>query len=259
MKKAFVLIVCLALCLSLSACTATENKGTEVTPQDTAAGDAADTERGCIVYGGGTENILVATNGTGLLSLSLGSAEITVNGRSSSYSKLKNGMRVEFDAGTVLETYPGMASPVRLTAEDGKDGCNDICGLYMQVIGELWKNDEGLNSNGDNVYLDLTEAPGLDGPLREAIVYLTGNLTGKSVSQATREELKEQGIYDNEALYVKDGCCVIIKGTEESNSRIKFTAEKYVSGLGAIFFNDCEAGRESSGEWKYTVGSFAIS
>lgn len=261
MKKITALLMIVFLCLSLASCGGSSQKPEpdgSALPQSSDDAGEAETASGIIVSDAGKESIFVASGSAGLLSVNLADAEISIGSEKSSYQNLKNGMTVSFAYDMILETYPGMVSPKALEAADAKDGCNDICGLYMKVIGDLWNEDEGLNGNGENVYLDLSRAPGLDSSLNEALIWLTANLTGKTVLSATWDELKEQGIFDSEKLYIENGCYIGISGTEDSENAITFSAQKYVSGLGAIFFQDCSAKMDGSGEWTYTPVSFAI-
>jgi hypothetical protein len=46
--------------------------------------------------------------------------------------------------------------------------------------------------------------------------------------------------------------------SEEKENSFKFTASKWVSGLGAYFYNDCSA-EKKDGKWSYTLGGIAIS
>lgn len=48
------------------------------------------------------------------------------------------------------------------------------------------------------------------------------------------------------------------KTLEAGEDGFVFTAEKWRSGLGAIWFTDCAAVRGSGGQWSYQPGGFSI-
>lgn len=282
MKRITALLTCAALVLSLAACSRNSSpvKNTDGTSQaqsgdNTAAEPASEgtgaemstgteagsgnRETGIIVSDGGKENILVSTGKTGLLSMNLKNTAVKIDSEEASFSKLRNGMTVDFTYGVILETYPGQVTPATLDAAEPEDGNGDICSLYAKVIEDLWNEDTALNDNGDNVFLCLEGAPGVTGGQIEAVAYLTGNITGKNVVQTTMKKLKEKGSFDEEKTCIKDGCYIEISGSTDSDSKITFTAMKYVGGHGAVFFNDCTAKKNGRGEWKYTPGSSSIS
>lgn len=67
----------------------------------------------------------------------------------------------------MLETYPaqlGGLSRIRaysLGTEQNPGGTYyDLCGLYLQVLNDLWDADAGLNSKIQYVSVDLSQAPG---------------------------------------------------------------------------------------------------
>lgn len=72
---------------------------------------------------------------------------------------------------------------------------------------------------------------------------------------ATWEELVEEGRIDGEALtWNGRGCLFTLAGSAEEG----FSAEKWASGLGAYFFQDCTAQKAADGTWSYEVGAHAI-
>jgi len=78
----------------------------------------------------------------------------------------------------------------------------------------------------------------------------------------TWEELCEQGYIDRANLYWEDGVFFSIKTNEDGDSaleRTAFDAQKWRSGKGAYFFNQCTAQKNADGKWSYTVGRAAIS
>lgn len=261
MKKIIALILAFALCLICAACggagTGPLSDGGQTGQTDSGAEDMQ--TLGCIIVsGGGTSRILVAEEKVGLFAVSLDETKISIGSEQSDFGSLKNGMAVEIVFDAIRETYPAGISPVTLKASGVIDENGDICGLYESIIKTLWETDTGLNDNGDKLYIDLSNAPGLSDTMKEAVRYLAGNLTGKTASAATFDELKERGIYDSEKMMIKDGCFISISGEAKSDSKLTISAQKYVSGLGAIFFNDGTAKKSSDGKWTFTPGDFAI-
>lgn len=165
--------------------------------------------------------------------------------------------------GSVLETYPAqLANPAGVSV--CAQGFDNLAGLYLQVLEDLWSIDEGLN--GESIYLglDLSRAPGgLTEAEKAAIGWRFAELHGKTLVTGTYGELVEQGYIDGENLCWEDGVLFTI-GAEEKDgalglSTIQFDAEKWRGGLGAYFFTDCTAVQSQSGGWdEYTVGSEAI-
>ncbi len=264
MKKIIAITACLVLLASLGACSIAQAEPM-TDPNEPSAygrentGDSVQTSAGVIVSGGGKQSVLVLSEKEGLLSLDLGKTAVTVNSKDSSFDKLKNGMTVEFTYDSIAETYPGQAVPKTLGASETKTDYNDICSMYVEIIDTLWKTDIALNENGENVYLDLSEAPGLTDAQKQAVEYLAQSVTGRTVTAATMAELEKNGTFDKENLYIKDGCFIKIAGKAENSSKMTLSAQKYVSGLGAIFFDDCTAKWNSKGEWTFAPGTFAIS
>ena len=169
-------------------------------------------------------------------------------------SALKDGMTVEINwRGDILETYPAQWSNVILV--EIKDGTDDLCGLYLQVLEDLWSVDPGLNTGITELGVDLSGLTDLSESEKAAVAWRFGELHGLSPIQGTFEELCEQGYIDRENLYWEDGCLFSLTGSAEGG----FDAEKWRSGLGAYFFCDCSARMAKDGIWSYTVGSEAIS
>jgi hypothetical protein len=100
----------------------------------------------------------------------------------------------------------------------------------------------------------------LNGGEKRALAYLAGGKyspSGQSI-MGTFDELSEQGLIDKENLYFETGILFAIEVTDVKEGAFTFSAQKWRSGLGAYFFNDCEAEKTSEG-WTYTIGSEAIS
>lgn len=161
-------------------------------------------------------------------------------------------------ADSVLETYPAQLAQI-YSAEPMEDHFDDRCALYLQVLEDLWTQDQALQADTEYVGIDLSQTS-LSNSEQAAIAWRFGELHGKEPLSATFEELCEDGFIDKENLYWEEGCLLSITETETANRSVTFTAQKWRSGLGAIFFTDCTAEQDASGHWdSYTAGGFAIS
>jgi hypothetical protein len=154
----------------------------------------------------------------------------------------------------------------------------DLCGLYLQVLDDLWKKDPALNEDVSQIALDLSRAPGeLTEGEKLALVHRFGELHGVEAFAATFEELEKQGYLTSEPLgngapegaaFVRweDGCLFSITPSEDHEGEsyslptLFFNAEKWRSSLGAYGFYDCSAGWGQVSTWNgYQVGSEMIS
>ncbi|MGM9607501.1 MAG: hypothetical protein ACI3XJ_08375 [Oscillospiraceae bacterium] len=155
---------------------------------------------------------------------------------------------------TILETYPAQfqgVSAVELT----KAPVNDRCGLYLQVLEDLWNVDPGLNTGITELGVDLSRLTDLTESEKAAVAWRFGELHGLFPIVGTWEELCEQGYIDREHLFWEDGCLFSLTGSAEG----VFDAEKWRNGTGAYYFSDCSAQMAEDGTWTYTVGSEVIS
>ncbi len=207
---------------------------------------------------------------------------IYLDGEPAEPSDLKDGMPVElsFD-GAIEESFPGQLGEVyELHAYSiGTPQCPggsyyDLCGLYLQVLDDLWEKDPGLNSDITIAGLDLSQAPGglLDSE-KSALAWRFGELHGVQVVQGTFQELAEQGyltaVTEGERpLYQwEEGCLFTLSLNHDHDGEVYsglpilfFDAQKWRSPLGAYYFSDCSAVWSEMGTWStYKIGSEAIS
>lgn len=209
--------------------------------------------------------LLAEAAGDGVYRLGTAGLEITLDGAPAQASDLRDGMLVEiFYDGGVQETYPmGFSGATALKAST--EGLDDLCGLYLQVLEDLWAVDSGLNGGIDKLGMDLSELTGLSGSEKAAVMWRFAEIRGLELVQGTWQELADQGCFTSDppegakdpasaAFYRwEDGMYFTLRGDSG-----RFDAEKWRSGLGAYFFVDCAA-RARDGVWSYAVGSEAIS
>lgn len=279
------LSIFLSALLCLTACSARAPAGG---PASDGAPPPVQAEEGtalrCRVVDGAAEgDLLLAGEDGGVYRLTLAedvpvrlvTPENAPEGADADASALEDGMTVSVAyGGEVLESYParfaevsGLTAYALGTAENPCGTCYDLCGLYLQVLEDLWDTDGGLNGGIALLGMDLSRAPGeLTGAERDALAWRFGELHGLEVVQGTWEELADQGYIDRENLSWEDGLLFSItpaegrEGEAYSLPGVFFNAEKWRSGLGAYYFMDCSALWPEAGPWTtYTVGAEAIS
>lgn len=301
-KRVFILTLCLLLTACAPAAETPESPArTEgpAAPADPAgvppslAEDEEPTVLTCRVVDGAEDgNLLLAEldeglyGGTGVYRLNVKDVPVTLDGEAAEPSVLEDGMAVDVAFnGTVLESFPAQLGEVysvsawsRGRGRNGGGTMFDLCGLYLQVLDDLWKKDKGLNENVSQIALDLSQAPGeLTEGEKAALVHRFGELHGVEAFAATFEELEEQGYLTSEPLgngapegaaFVRweDGCLFSITPSEDHEGEsyslptLFFNAEKWRSSLGAYGFYDCSAGWGQVSTWNgYQIGSEMIS
>lgn len=184
---------------------------------------------------------------------------ITLDGASADCTALEDGMpiRVTWD-GSIMETFPAGFSGVTAieawslgSAENPGGGFYDLCGLYLQVLDDLWEKDPALNT--ETVILDLSQAPGelTDGE-KSAIAWRFGEAHGVDAYLSGEAE---EGV-----------CRISITALEVDDQvvyslpTLRFHAKKYVGPLAAYYFHNCTAVWPELGTWTgYTIGGEMIS
>lgn len=298
MKRSFCALTLLAA-LVLSACavqTAIPAATGAVTPApitdtDDAASGASDAHsrgvlRALIVDGAETGRLLLAGEGdvAGVYLLDVSGVSVTLDGAAADASVLEDGMRVEIAyRGDLPLTMPAPldgAETVRAwsrgTAENPGGTTYDLCGLYLQVLSDLWDEDTGLNGGAKYVSVDLSAAPGeLSDAAKFAVAWSFAQSHGVEALTLRYDELVEQGYLTDatpegvswQAYQWDDGVLFSItadagehEGEVYSLPAVFFNAEKWRSPLGAYYFCHCSAFWPEMGTWsEYRVGSEAIS
>ena len=225
--------------------------------------------------------VLAGERASDVYTLDMQDIKVVLDGKKSDASALEDGMMAEIvHSGWIQTTYPGTFSDVyevrvySLGSEKNPGGSYyDLCGLYLQVLDDLWNADAGLNNEIQYISVDLTDAPGnlTDGE-KAAIAWIFGGRHGVEALTLTSEELKEQGYYteivytgtglpmsvdDNrpKAYMWDDGVLFTIIDNMGQDAAtyslpvIKFNAWKWRTPLGAYFFSDCSAVWPQMGTW----------
>nr|WP_325297954.1 hypothetical protein [uncultured Dysosmobacter sp.] len=292
MKKFRLSAVC-ALCLCLLAACAASPADSGSSPQPAGAPAPAEGEAPAVltlrvVDGAEEGDLLLAGEGAGeVYTLPVGEIPVRLGGgtEEAGAGVLEDGMVVDVAcSGTVLETFPAQLGAVSsITAwpqgtEKNPGGAYyDLCGLYLQVLEDLWAVDPGLNSDDGltSIGVDLSRAPGgLTEGEKAAVAWRFAESHGKALVTGAYEELLEQGYITAEPLegsdakfmHWEDGVLFSITpadGHEDEAYSLPvlfFNAEKWRSSLGAYGFSDCSALWPELGTWTgYTAGSEYIS
>ena len=270
MKRLFALMMVVAVTAALLACTKggreDENDGVDLEPQH--AGADTMTLR---VVGDASDGMLVLAGETELYTLPLEGMTLYLDGSSMDASGIESGMSAEvWYTGGVQETYPAQFSQVVAVSftRETDDGVYDLCGLYLQVLEDLWNKDTGLNGGAEVVSVDLSKAPGgLTAGEKAAVAYIYAQKHGVQGLTMTFDELREEGYLMGEKLEGGSTAYSFTNGllftitpdeTQENGASVCFSAEKWRSPLGAYYFTKCTASRGDNG-WEYTVGAEAIS
>lgn len=294
MKRAwfFVFIsVYLCLCL-LASCAASSGNGTEELPAE----ENGESTVVCRVISQQDGTLLLAgtDEGTGLYQLHPEADVLTVDGKAfdpaepGAYAVFPGSSlvgavaSVRYDGG-IQESWPMGFSGVTGVDISSKEGFDDLCGLYLQVLEDLWAVDAGLNGDLTMVGVDLS-CTRLSPGERSAVAYAFGVSHGVTAVEGTWEDLVEQGYITGEPLeggkgqfyQWEDGCLFAIEESAEPAAvnmpalgsgetgpgydAVTFDASKWRSSLGAYMFTDCSAVSDGGGHWDgYTVGAEMIS
>ena len=235
-----------------------------------------------IVDGAATGQLVLAgERESDVYTLDMKDIKVFLDGRKADASALEDGMMAEIvHSGWIQTTYPGTFSDVyevrvySLGSEKNPGGSYyDVCGLYLQVLEDLWNADPGLNSEIQYISVDLTDAPGnlTDGE-KAAIAWIFGGKHGVLALTLSSQELQEQG-YFTEIVYTgtglpmstddnrpkaylwEDGVLFTIidnmgqDAVSYSLPVIKFNAWKWRTPLGAYWFSNCSAVWPQMGTW----------
>ena len=225
--------------------------------------------------------VLAGERASDVYTLDMKDIKVFLDGKKSDASVLEDGMMAEIlHNGWIQTTYPGTFSDVyevrvySLGSEKNPGGSYyDLCGLYLEVLEDLWNKDAGLNEEIQYISVDLTDAPGnLTNGEKAAIAWIFGGKHGVQALTLTSEELKEQGYYteivytgtglpmssdDNrpKAYMWEDGVLFTIIDNMGQDAAIyslpviKFDAWKWRTPLGAYFFSNCSAVWPQMGTW----------
>ena len=117
--------------------------------------------------------------------------DLPVEDESGRPAQVQEGMEVRVEySGEVDLTYPAtFRQPTALILTGRQE---NLCSLYLQVLGDLWEQDTALNEGALQVGVDLSSTR-LSESEQAAVAWAFGESVGLFPLTATYEELKEQG------------------------------------------------------------------
>lgn len=215
-----------------------------------------------IVDGAETGVLMVADldGGSGIYRLGADDGPVTIDGHPATADDLADGMKITI-------TFDGMvqySSPMgfyEIYALDG-DGSSvdDRCGLYLQVLNDLWAAEPGLNEGATQLAVDLSGLTDLTPGEKAGLAWRFGEDCRLSPAMEVPLEVLWQEGYltpmtaggeeDPNLCAWEDGCLFSITGDAETG----FEARKWRSGTESYAFSDCTARMAEDGSWTYTVG-----
>lgn len=272
MKRLLALMIVVALTALVISCTKkAEEAPDRADPEPQYAG--ADTVMLRVVDGTADGTLVLAGKAAGeVYMLPLDGLTLYLDGGSVDASEIEDGMSAEvWYTGGVQETFPmRFEDVVAVSFSRGSSGVYDLCGLYLQVLADLWDRDEGLNGGAELVSVDLSEAPGgLTAGEKAAIAYVFAQKHSVQGLTMTFDELREEGYLAGEKLGDGSTAYSFTNGllftitpdeTQENGASVCFSAQKWRSPLGAYCLGACQAVCTEDGRWNgYSIGVEAIS
>ena len=233
--------------------------------------------------------VLAGENAADVYTINANDVTVHLDGEKTDVSALEDGMMAEIVcSGGIQETWPASFDTVRRidvyslgSVQNPAGGLYDLCGLYLQVLNDLWAKDAALNEDITYISVDLSSAPGeLTKGEQAAIAWIFASTHDATPLTLSAEQLAEEGYLteitgsgcgidmENRASNIycwEDGVLFYIigktAGTEQySLPIIQFDAGKWRSPLGAYWFGDCTAVWPEVGSWNgYTVKHELIS
>ncbi|BCJ94083.1 hypothetical protein acsn021_16520 [Anaerocolumna cellulosilytica] len=157
--------------------------------------------------------------------------------------------------GLIMESYPA-----QITADSVKVIKHNyhLSGL-LAVIDAIYQEDAGLNSNINQIVLDLTDLTNLSEKEKEFLLTAVGYYYEVETRTGTYEELVEEGVLE-ESTYFEDGIIIKLNKTEFDEEKKILTCgiSKWRSPLGAVGSNSVTAVYNGKG-WKVTKENMWIS
>ena len=244
-----------------------------------------------IVDGAKTGELLLAGDSADeVYTLETAGVKLLLDGKAAKPSALQDGMSIEVDGqGVGQDGFPRqLKDPREIRAySPGTKGhpagpYQDLCGLYLQVLEDLWEKDSGLNSGVKYLSVDLSKAPGgLTEGQQHAIAWCFATNHEAEPLMLTHQELAEQGYLTElpsgneeitgeapQPIYEwEDGLLCSITPVQEGrpeeaelplSDTLRFRITKWRTPLGAYFLDDCQASWDETGAWSYSISREAI-
>lgn len=211
--------------------------------------------------------------------LSTDGLNILLDDRPSDASILRDGMKIQVDFdGSFLYIWPaqlGSPKTIHVSSQTENADNRDMCGLYLQVLQDLWDTDPALNEGVTQIGVNLTEAPGgLNAAEQNAVAWILGQQNDvdafcTSFQQLKEEEKLTQLIQQEDVWHWEDGVLITVYPSEDDPAIALeagkerptiplFHAEKWRSASGADMFSNCTAYWDAESGWDYQLGSYAM-
>ena len=233
-----------------------------------------------LVEGAGTDTLLLAGETAGeVFTLDAKDLCLFQDGSRAEPSALQNGQQLEVSFESLGEGFPAAVLGAKTASIQPCRGYFDLCGLYLQVLEDLWGDEPALDDAVKFINVDLSTAPGsLTEGEKAAIAHVFARRHGARALTLTYEQLGAQG-YLGKATTATNGTLFYTDGFQDGLSfsispavdhfsgptRLWFSAQKYAGPLAAVFFEECSAFWPEGKSWAdgkadgYTVESYAVS
>lgn len=134
--------------------------------------------------------------------------------------------------GTILESYPAQISSESIEVI----GHNHLIEGYLAIIDDIYKEDNGLNSNIKMIALDTTEWKGLSKQEKKMLFTILGEKYKLKIIEGTFDELTKKGFINKKRLYFTNGILITLSKVKYNDKKtsINCSIMKWRSGLGAI-------------------------
>lgn len=106
--------------------------------------------------------------------------------------------------------------------------------VYSAALDMLMEEDHGLNGEMEYIAVDMSESDVLKEADKEEIISYMKDKYKVDVMEATLEELKQQGYYDEETRYIKGVLLHIEKMEVTFTKKVVFTGSKFKSAKGSV-------------------------
>lgn len=149
-------------------------------------------------------------------------------------------VEVTFD-GKVMESWPLQVNEldIKILKSD------KVASMYETMIDEIWKVDEALNLEAEFISIDFTNfkkpdsqnkgtSTSIEEETKRNILMYAKKYNGV-VKSNNMEELKTEGLFNEETMSLSGGLIYIQEVEEISEDKAVVSIVKYRSGLGAIF------------------------
>ena len=192
------------------------------------------------------------------ISVGLKDAEITgIEGEAITMQELKVGdlLQITYN-GMIAESYPAQigASKIKVI------GHNILIDGYLALIDDIYREDSGLNGEIEIIALDTTGWIEITDYEKEMILQEMEDIYSLEIMEGTYEELRDQGLINEEDLYFPNGILITITemNYNERKEKINYSIKKWRGGLGAIGSDDAKA-EYKDGQWVITKENMWIS